>query len=80
MFAQLLCSKADDQKFCEVGTVLSFDMQKIKNPDIQGTDYQQGHQLGFWNIREYVLFRDGRTCQHCKGKSKDPILNVHHLE
>ena len=58
----------------------SFDMQKIKNPDIQGTDYQQGDQLGFWNIREYVLFRDGHICQHCKGKSKDPILNVHHLE
>ena len=58
----------------------SFDMQKIKNPDIQGTDYQQGDQLGFWNVREYVLFRDGHICQHCKGKSKDPILNVHHLE
>ena len=58
----------------------SFDMQRIKNPDILGTDYQQGDQLGFWNVREYVLFRDGHTCQHCKGKSKDPILNVHHLE
>ena len=58
----------------------SFDMQKIKNPDIKGTDYQQGDQMGFWNVREYVLFRDGHICQHCKGKSKDPILNVHHLE
>ncbi|MDA8140746.1 MAG: HNH endonuclease [Desulfobacteraceae bacterium] len=27
-----------------------------------------------------MLFRDGHTCQHCKGKSKDPILNVHHIE
>lgn len=36
----------------------SFDLQKIKNPDVQGTDYQQGDQLGFWNVREYVLFRD----------------------
>ena len=58
----------------------SFDIQKIKNPDITGTDYQQGDQLGFWNVREYVLFRDGHTCQCCKGKSKDPILNVHHIE
>lgn len=58
----------------------SFDIQKIKNPDVSGTDYQQGEQLGFWNIREYVLFRDGHKCQCCKGKSKDKILNVHHIE
>ena len=58
----------------------AFDIQKIKNPDIEGTEYQQGEQLGFWNVREYVLFRDGHQCCHCRGKSKDPILNVHHLE
>jgi len=60
--------------------VASFDIQKIKNPDIQSEEYQQGEQLGFWNVREYVLFRDGHTCQCCKGKSKDKILNVHHIE
>lgn len=60
--------------------VASFDIQKIKNPDISGTDYQQGELLGFWNIREYVLFRDGHECQCCHGKSKDPVLNVHHIE
>lgn len=58
----------------------SFDIQKIKNPDISGTGYQQGEQLDFWNVREYVLFRDGHKCQCCKGKSKDPVLNVHHIE
>jgi N6-L-threonylcarbamoyladenine synthase len=26
------------------------------------------------------LFRDGHTCQCCKGRSKDKILNVHHIE
>lgn len=60
--------------------VAAFDIQKIKNPDIDGTEYQQGEQLGFWNVREYVFFRDGHTCQCCKGKSKDKILNVHHIE
>ena len=60
--------------------VASFDIQKINDPDIEGTDYQSGNQLGFWNVREYVLFRDNHTCQCCKGKSKDPILNVHHIE
>lgn len=42
--------------------VASFDIQKIKNPDISGIEYQQGEQLDFWNIREYVLFRDNHTC------------------
>lgn len=60
--------------------VAQFDIQKIKDPDISGAEYQQGEQLGFWNVREYVLFRDGHTCQHCNGKSKDKILNVHHIE
>lgn len=57
-----------------------FDIQKIKNPRIQGEEYQQGEQLGFWNIREYVLFRDNHECQHCHGKSRDERLNVHHIE
>lgn len=59
--------------------VAQFDIQKINNPDIAGVDYQQGEQLGFWNVREYVLFRDGHKCQgipNCKGQ----ILNVHHIE
>jgi len=60
--------------------VAQFDLQKIRHPDIEGTDYQQGPQLGFWNVREYVLFRDGHRCQWCQGTSKDPVLNVHHIE
>ena len=63
-----------------VAEVASFDIQKIKNPAINGIEYQQGEQMGFWNVREYVLFRDDHQCQCCKGKSKDKILNVHHIE
>ena len=65
--------------------VASFDLQKLK-ADMEGlkrpegTDYQQGEQMGFWNAREYVLFRDGYTCQCCKGKTKDKVLNVHHIQ
>ena len=63
----------------------AFDMQKLKADMAglakpEGTDYQHGEQMGFWNVREYVLFRDGHKCQCCKGKSKDPVLNVHHIE
>ncbi len=58
----------------------AFDMQRIKNPNIAGTDYQHGPQEDFWNVREYVLWRDGHKCRCCAGKSKDPVLEVHHLE
>ncbi len=60
--------------------VAQFDIQKIRNPEIEGREYQEGPQLGFWNVREYVLFRDAHRCQWCHGKAKDPILNVHHIE
>ena len=59
--------------------VAQFDIQKIRHPGIEGKQYQQGPQQGFWNAREYVLFRDAHLCQWCHGQSKDPILNVHHI-
>ena len=58
----------------------SFDLQKIQNPEISGEEYQQGEQFSFWNVREYILWRDNHECQCCHGKSKDKILNVHHIE
>jgi len=65
--------------------VAQFDTQLLRAreqglPLPQGTDCQKGEQLGFWNVREYVLFRDGHRCRCCKGKSGDPVLNVHHIE
>lgn len=57
----------------------SFDIQKIKNPEISGKKYQEGEQLGFWNVRQYVLHRDGNRC-HGKTGCKNKILNVHHIE
>ena len=60
--------------------VAAFDTQLLNNPEIQGEGYQRGEQLGFWNTREYVLWRDGHECQHCHGKSGDVVLNVHHIE
>jgi len=62
----------------------AFDTQLLKAQDLglplpEGTDYQQGEMLGY-NVREYVLFRDHHTCRCCKGKSKDNVLNAHHIE
>lgn len=65
--------------------VASFDTQLLKAKELGlplpiGADYQQGEQLYSWNVREYVLFRDNHRCRCCKGKSKDTVLNTHHIE
>ena len=59
--------------------VASFDIQKIKNPTVSSKEYQQGEQMDFWNVREYVLFRDDHQCHGKKG-CNNKILNVHHVE
>ena len=61
--------------------VASFDIQKIMNPDIRGKEYQQGEQLGYYNVREYVLHRDNHTCQNpnCKNKEDEKYLQTHHI-
>ena len=45
-----------------------------------GTDYQLGEQYDFYNTRQYVLHRDGYTCQCCGVHDKDVKLHVHHIE
>ena len=65
-----------------------FDLQRIKamedgRPLPEGRDYQQGEQLGHYNVRQYVLWRDGYTCQCCgaHGTDRKPVkLHVHHIE
>lgn len=61
--------------------VASFDTQKIMNPSIEGLQYQEGAQKEFYNLREYILYRDNHTCQNpnCKNKDKHPILELHHI-
>lgn len=61
--------------------VANFDIQKIKNPEIEGKLYQEGEMQGFWNLREYILHRDNHKCQNpdCKNKSKEPVLKTHHI-
>lgn len=35
---------------------------------------------GHYNVRQYVLYRDGYTCQRCGAHGKDVKLHVHHRE
>ena len=65
-----------------------FDLQLLKaiadgKPVPQGEDYQKGEMYGHYNVRQYVLWRDGYTCQCCGAhttKKKEVRLHVHHLE
>ena len=47
-----------------------FDLQRLKameagEPLPVGTDYQLGEMCNQYNVRQYVLHRDGYTCQCC---------------
>lgn len=65
-----------------------FDLQMLKaiadgKPVPQGEDYQKGEMYGHYNVRQYVLWRDGYSCQCCGAhttKKKEVQLHVHHLE
>lgn len=71
-----LCKLVPNPKLhIEVG---KFDTAKMINPDIQGVDYQQGQTYGFYDERYFVFARDNYTCQCC-GKSKDKVLQTHHI-
>jgi hypothetical protein len=62
----------------ETGT---FDPYALKNPKVLRDKwmYQKGINYGYANTKAYVLTRDGYSCQHCQGKSKDRRLEVHHI-
>jgi hypothetical protein len=56
-----------------------FDIQKINNPDIEGKEYQQGEQLGYYNLTCYIRHRDNYQCQNPNCKGKSDILQIHHI-
>ena len=56
-----------------------FDLHAIWSPDVESEGYQRGPQYGWANVKAYVRHRDGYRCRHCKGKSKDERLEVHHI-
>ena len=56
--------------------LVKFDMQKMQNPEIAGTEYQQGELAGC-ELKEYLLEKFGRKCVYC-GRSGVP-LNIEHI-
>jgi 5-methylcytosine-specific restriction endonuclease McrA len=58
----------------------SFDIHKITNPSVQGTEYQQGDQKGYYNTKAYVLHRDGYRCRsRQQGVQHSKKLHIHHI-
>ncbi len=56
--------------------LVRFDMQLMRNPDIQGKEYQQGVLAGY-ETREYLLEKWSRECAYCG--AKDVPLEVEHI-
>ena len=56
--------------------LVRFDTQKMQNPEISGTEYQQGTLLGY-EVREYLLEKWGRECVYC-GAEHTP-LEIDHI-
>lgn len=51
-----------------------FDLQALKaefngQPKPQGIEYQHGEMFGFYNTRQYTLYRDGYKCRVCGNTS-----------
>jgi 5-methylcytosine-specific restriction endonuclease McrA len=56
--------------------LVRFDMQLMRNPEIQGKEYQQGTLAGY-ETREYLLEKWDRQCAYCG--VKDVPLQIEHI-
>jgi 5-methylcytosine-specific restriction endonuclease McrA len=56
--------------------LVRFDMQLMRNPDIQGKEYQQGTLAGY-ETREFLLQKWNRQCAYCG--IKDVPLQIEHI-
>jgi 5-methylcytosine-specific restriction endonuclease McrA len=57
--------------------LVRFDTQQMENPEISGTEYQQGTLAGY-EVREYLLEKWGRKCTYC---FKEGVpLQIEHIQ
>ncbi|WP_013323717.1 RNA-guided endonuclease IscB [Gloeothece verrucosa] len=56
--------------------LVRFDTQALENPEIRGTEYQQGELAGY-EVREYLLEKFNRKCIYCS--QTDTRLEIEHL-
>ncbi len=67
-------------RWCPISAIsmelVRFDLQAIENPEITGTEYQQGTLFGY-ELREYLLLKWDHACTYC-GK-RDLPLQIEHI-
>jgi 5-methylcytosine-specific restriction endonuclease McrA len=72
-------------RLCPIRTcvyeVAYFDVQKMMEPEIRGTGYQEGlrRRMQEKNLKAAVKARDGYTCQLCGQRKKPWELRAHHV-
>lgn len=59
--------------------VAKFDIQKIKNPDTEGVEYQQGDLYSYANVKSFVMAREKCKCQLCNKLVLGCKTNLHHI-
>lgn len=59
----------------------NFDIAALTNPAVLRVPwlYQRGPRYGHENVKAFIRARDRYRCQACKGKSKCPRLECHHI-
>ncbi|WP_414583981.1 RNA-guided endonuclease IscB [Scytonema sp. PCC 10023] len=79
----LIISKLGLQSYADLHSLeaisqelVRFDMELMRNPDIQGKEYQQGTLTGY-ETREYLLEKWNRQCAYCG--IKDVPLQIEHI-
>ena len=56
-----------------------FDTQKLKNPEISGTQYQQGRMFGYADKKVYLLERENRCCIYCGILASKAKMEIEHV-
>ena len=60
--------------------VANFNIQKMKNPEIENVQYQQGDLYEYENLKSYLVQREQVKCQLCsKSSTKGSSFRIHHI-
>ena len=56
-----------------------FDMQKLEDPEVVGTQYQQGRMFGYADKKAYLLEREQRCCIYCGIHASKAKMEIEHV-
>ena len=56
-----------------------FDMQKLENPEITGTQYQQRRMFGYADKKAYLLERENGCCIYCGIHASKAKMEIEHV-